>query len=97
MSLPTGVQITAPITAHHAEVLTPEAIAFITRLQRKHNARRKELLAARAVRQVAIDAGHKPVFLPETEHIHFYGFYIGNFPDLKDHEVDEICAILNAV
>ena len=34
---------------------------------------------------------------PETEHIHFYGFYIGNFPDLSDAEVDEICAILNAV
>lgn len=34
---------------------------------------------------------------PETDHIHFYGFYIGNFPDLSDAEVDEICAILNAV
>lgn len=34
---------------------------------------------------------------PETDHIHFYGFYIGNFPDLTDAEVDEICAILNAV
>jgi CDP-6-deoxy-D-xylo-4-hexulose-3-dehydrase len=29
--------------------------------------------------------------------VHFYGFYIGNFPDLSDAEVDEICAILNAV
>ncbi len=34
---------------------------------------------------------------PETEHIHFYGFYLGNFPDLKDKEVDEICRILNSV
>lgn len=34
---------------------------------------------------------------PETEHIHFYGFYIGNFPDLSSAEVDELCAILNAV
>ena len=33
---------------------------------------------------------------PETEHVHFYGFYIGNFPDLQDHEIDELCAILNA-
>lgn len=33
---------------------------------------------------------------PNTDHIHFYGFYIGNFPDLQDHEVDEICAIVNA-
>jgi CDP-6-deoxy-D-xylo-4-hexulose-3-dehydrase len=34
---------------------------------------------------------------PEVDHIHFYGFYIGNFPDLRDEEVDEICAILNSV
>jgi len=33
---------------------------------------------------------------PQTEHIHFYGFYIGNFPDLRDDEVDELCSILNA-
>jgi CDP-6-deoxy-D-xylo-4-hexulose-3-dehydrase len=34
---------------------------------------------------------------PQVEHIHFYGFYIGNFPDLHDEEVDEICTILNSV
>ncbi len=33
---------------------------------------------------------------PETEHIHFYGFYIGNFPDLRETEVDEICSIVNS-
>lgn len=40
--------------------------------------------------------GHYREF-PETEHIHFYGFYIGNFPDLRDEEVDELCVILNSV
>lgn len=40
--------------------------------------------------------GHHREF-PETEHVHFYGFYIGNFPDLSDKEVDELCAILNSV
>ena len=40
--------------------------------------------------------GHHLDF-PETEHIHFYGFYIGNFPDLTDAEIDDICATLNAV
>lgn len=34
---------------------------------------------------------------PQVEHIHFYGFYIGNFPDLHEGEVDEICTILNSV
>jgi len=40
--------------------------------------------------------GHHTEF-PETEHIHFYGFYIGNFPDLKNNEIDELCSILNSV
>ncbi|MDP3705850.1 MAG: DegT/DnrJ/EryC1/StrS aminotransferase family protein [Legionellaceae bacterium] len=40
--------------------------------------------------------GHHLDF-PATEHVHFYGFYIGNFPDLKDHEIDEICDVLNSV
>lgn len=40
--------------------------------------------------------GHHLEF-PETEHVHFYGFYIGNFPDLDFGEIDELCAILNSV
>lgn len=40
--------------------------------------------------------GHHREF-PETEHVHFYGFYIGNFPDLRDEEVDALCLILNSV
>lgn len=40
--------------------------------------------------------GHHREF-PQVEHIHFYGFYIGNFPDLRDEEVDEICSIVNSV
>ncbi len=34
---------------------------------------------------------------PVTEHIHFFGFYIGNFPDLSDSDIDEICQIINSV
>lgn len=34
---------------------------------------------------------------PLTEHVHFYGFYIGNFPDLRDTEIDQLCAVLNSV
>jgi CDP-6-deoxy-D-xylo-4-hexulose-3-dehydrase len=39
---------------------------------------------------------HHYLEFPETEHIHFYGFYIGNFPDLHDQEIDELCEILNS-
>lgn len=38
---------------------------------------------------------HHYLQFPQTEHIHFYGFYIGNFPDLRLEEVDELCDILN--
>ncbi len=34
---------------------------------------------------------------PEVEHVHFYGFYIGNFPDLEIKDVEELCQILNSV
>ena len=30
-----------------------------------------------------------------TEHIHFYGFYIGNYPDLTFKEIDQIAIVLN--
>lgn len=42
-----------------------------------------------------VPANHHLAF-PHTEHIHFYGFYIGNFPDLRTDEIDAICAIVNA-
>ena len=43
-----------------------------------------------------IPAGYHEKF-PEVEHMHFYGYYIGNFPDLNGEEIDEICETLNSV
>lgn len=34
---------------------------------------------------------------PEIEHIHFYGYYIGNYPELKDQRILELCNLLNAL
>jgi len=34
---------------------------------------------------------------PHVEHVHFFGFYLGNFPDLRNEDVDEICRIVNGV
>ena len=34
---------------------------------------------------------------PVTEHIHFYGFYIGNFPDLSQLKILKLCKILNSI
>src|ERR1017187_947300 len=88
-SLPNGVQLNAPISPRFAEVLTPEAIAFIVGLQRKHNARRKELLAARAVRQASLDAGQKPDFLPATRAFRESEWIVAPLPaDLLDRRVE---------
>lgn len=34
---------------------------------------------------------------PEVEHIHFFGYYIGNYPTLAAERIHELCAVLNAV
>ena len=67
--LPDGVMVTGAITPEYAAVLTPDALSFMATLQRSFNARRLELLAQRAERQLTIDAGTLPDFLPDTAHI----------------------------
>lgn len=32
---------------------------------------------------------------PVTEHIHFYGFYVGNYPELTKEKIDQLCELLN--
>ena len=34
---------------------------------------------------------------PEVEHVHFYGYYIGNYPDLEDENIIQLCGLLNSV
>lgn len=34
---------------------------------------------------------------PEIEHIHFYGYYIGNYPDLEEKKIFNLCNLLNAL
>ncbi|HMM54783.1 MAG TPA: malate synthase A [Candidatus Desulfobacillus sp.] len=67
--LPAGVAINAPLHPRFDEILTPEALAFLAKLHRAFEPRRKELLAKRAERQARIDAGEMPDFLPETKHV----------------------------
>ena len=34
---------------------------------------------------------------PNTEHIHFFGFYLGNYPSLSKEKILKLCSILNSV
>jgi malate synthase len=84
-----GVEFRAPVMERYRAVLTPEAVAFVVGLQRAFNARRKELLAARVVRQTRLDAGEKPDFLPETKAIRESEWTVAPLPaDLLDRRVE---------
>ena len=34
---------------------------------------------------------------PEVEHVHFFGYYIGNYPDLQEEKILSLCGLLNSV
>jgi len=69
MSYGDGIEITGPVKERYDEILTPEALDLIAKLQRELGPRRAELLAARARRQDELIAGAMLDFLPETEQI----------------------------
>jgi malate synthase len=85
-----GVTIAAPVTGRrYGDVLTPEAMAFVVGLQRAFNGCRMELLEARMARQVRLDAGEKPAFLPETKQIRESEWAVAPLPaDLLDRRVE---------
>jgi len=88
-ALPAGVEILGNITPQYAEILTPQALAFVARLHRTFDSRRQELLAKRAVRQKEFDSGKLPDFLPETIKIRESGWTIAPQPaDMLDRRVE---------
>jgi malate synthase len=92
MSAPTygpGIELTGRITDSYAEILTPDAVSFVARLQRTFGSRRAELLASRAARQAALDAGQLPDFLDETRSIREASWVCAAIPDdLRDRRVE---------
>jgi malate synthase len=87
--LPAGVEIRAAVTPDFSTILTPQALAFVAKLARKFEMRRRELMAARARRQAEFDAGKLPDFLPETVAIREAEWTVGPVPrDLQDRRVE---------
>lgn len=84
-----GIEIRGEMTPEFAEILTPEALAFIAALQRTFNGRRLDLLQRRVARQQALDAGQMPDFLPETAEIRAAEWTVAPIPpDLMDRRVE---------
>ncbi len=85
----TGCKIVGNMEAEFHQVLTPEALRFIEKLERTFGSRRRELLQQRVERQREIDNGKLPGFLPETEHIRKGSWTVSPIPDdLQDRRVE---------
>ncbi len=87
--LPKGVSFTTKNHPDYARVLTPEAIDFVTRLQRAFGPERLRLLALRAERKKLFDKGMLPDFLEGTASIRAGSWKVAPIPaDLQDRRVE---------
>jgi malate synthase len=84
-----AAEIRAPVEGPGAEILTPEALAFVAALQREFGGERSRLLAARVERQAELDGGALPDFLPETREVRESDWQVAPAPaDLQDRRVE---------
>ena len=63
MAISAGIEFVLPVPDDSNRVISLEAVDFIVSLQRQFNARRKELLAVRELRQQKLDTGERSDFL----------------------------------
>jgi len=83
------IEVLGEVTPAFAEILTPDALAFVTKLQRAFDAGRVESLARRQARQTALDHGEPLDFLPDTKHIRESDWTCAPIPaDLRDRRVE---------
>jgi malate synthase len=66
MATHAGLELRGAIESGFDEVLTPDALDFVAKLQREFGARRGELLQARAARRARLAAGENLDFLSST-------------------------------
>jgi malate synthase len=89
VAAPAGVVVRGPLEPRFAEILTPEALAFVAALHRKFNSRRVALLQARTARQARISAGELPDFLPQTRAVRDADWRVAAIPaDLLNRRVE---------
>lgn len=84
-----ALEVTGQLTSEYRKILTPAALDFIAALAGRFTARRDELLAMRHERQMRLDAGVMPDFLPETAEIRRGQWRVASAPaDLQDRRVE---------
>ncbi|MCT9820835.1 malate synthase A [Microbacterium sp. W1N] len=84
------IEVTGPLRERYDEILTPEALAFLTELHTRFAGRRHDRLAARMRRRFEIGNGHDPQFRADTAHIREdAGWRVaGPGPGLEDRRVE---------
>src|SRR6267142_3427733 len=86
---PAGVQLRGELAPAFPEIVSPEALAFVAKLQRAFGNRREESLKRRQDRQAALDRGEALDFLPETKSIRESDWRCAPIPaDLRDRRVE---------
>src|SRR5213596_339934 len=87
--LPAGVEVLGERTPAFSEILTPEALAFVGKLQRHFGTRRKQCLEHRQKRQRRLHQGEGLDFLPETKQIREGDWICAAIPaDIQDRRVE---------
>ncbi|MEP7366119.1 MAG: malate synthase A [Acidobacteriota bacterium] len=84
-----GIQIDQALSAPYNEILTPDALAFLTALSEQFEGRRRELLQARSERWTKLQAGEMPGFLPGTKDVRETKWTVAAIPPaLQDRRVE---------
>lgn len=85
-----AIEVTGPLRDRYAEILTPEAVAFLTELHHRFASRRHDRLADRMRRRFEIGNGHDPKFRDDTAHIREDRDWrvAGAGPGLEDRRVE---------
>ncbi|MFC9984763.1 malate synthase A [Microbacterium keratanolyticum] len=85
-----AIEITGPLRERYDEILTAEAIAFLTELHHRFGHRRHDRLADRMRRRFEIGNGHDPQFRDDTAHIRADENWrvAGAGPGLEDRRVE---------
>jgi malate synthase len=86
---PVGVVVRGPLREGYEQILTPAALDFVAGLQRRFDARRRELLTRRLDRQARLDDGERPDWLGETARVREGRWTVAPLPtDLLDRRVE---------
>src|SRR4051812_13805405 len=87
--LAAGIELCGDLAPGFDEILTPDALAFVAKLERAARDARVQCLTRRQQRQAALDRGETLDFLPETQHIRDGNWTCARIPpDLQDRRVE---------